>query len=405
MAQTKNHRVTLAQSTVAIVLAAISYLVLLFVQQRFGDRLVYRERFFGNWTQYLCVLLAFWSLCILFAKWRRSARRARCVANSPAPQPGSLDTDDATRNVIAEFQQAGARCGDDLMARRVERLIDEFRFSREPTAVAAVLSSESEVAQADLDSAYTPVRIFAWTIPVLGFIGTIVALGQATGRFATFLATGTQDADQVRIALTRATTDLAFAFETTLVAVLLALIVTVTYLLLQNSEKAVLRTVDDMCRSRLLPLMRPAISLVDTGERPPQPTVEVTQVPNEDFARRLNSAEQSILGQCEALETVLKYVREVTEKSNAPHPISPEHNGHAIGSGTGFQEVGVQRSVTASAMPATDGLQVPLEDLRETIREVNPVLRRLAEHLRQQAEEASYPISVKIHPGEERTIG
>ncbi len=388
MPETNKYRVTLAQSTAAIVLAAISYLVLLFLQQRFGDRLAYRDRFFGNWTQYLCVLLAFWSLCILFAKWRRSARRARCIANSPAPQPGSLDSDESARQVIADFEESGTRCRDHFLSRRVERFVNEFRFSRNPMAAAATLTSESEIAQADLDSSYTPVRVFAWTIPVLGFIGTIVALGQATGRFATFLATGTQDADQVRTALSRATTDLAFAFEITLVAVLLALIVTVTYVLLQHSEKSVLRAVDDLCRSRLLPLMR---------ERPPQPAVETTQASDDHFTHRLGIVEQSILGQCEALETVLQYVREVAEKPvTAPHPMSPDQNGHAIGGATGFQAV--RRSAAASAIPEIDGLLAPLEDLRETIREVNPVLRRLAEHLRQQAEEANYPISVKIHP-------
>ena len=265
MAYKKTHRVTLARSTAAIVIAAISYLALLFLQQRYGDRLAYRDGFFANWTEYVCVLLGFWALCILFMKWRRSVRRAQCIADSPTPHADSFESEDGAFKVIAEFKEAGMQCGEDLVSTRVEALIDAFRLTHDPAAVAATLNTQTELAQADLDSSYAPVRVFAWTIPVLGFIGTIVALGQATARFAALIATGTQDANQISTALTRATTDLGFAFETTLVAVLLALIVTVTYLVLHNHEKAILNALDDLCRSRLLPLMRkPA----------PQPAIE-----------------------------------------------------------------------------------------------------------------------------------
>jgi hypothetical protein len=52
----------------------------------------------------------------------------------------------------------------------------------------------------------------------------------------------------------------------------------------------------------------------------------------------------------------------------------------------------------AAAASDTGALAIPLDNLRNTIQDVNPILRRLVEHLRRQAEETTHAVSVKFQP-------
>ncbi len=442
----RKSRVPFAQVVFAIVLSALCCLVLIMFQNRLGQSLRHGERFFGYWTQFVCVLLTFWALSMLFVRWRRSAKRARCVANT-APQLTSTSDDDAAKQWVEAAEHSATRFGDSFLVVRIRRLVEEFRITRDVTAVAAALSTESELARADIETAYTPVRIFAWTIPILGFVGTVLGIGQAVGVFAAFLATGAQRQDEIRTALTKVTTDLAFAFETTLIAVLLTLVVTVLYVLLQHQESRILRAVDELCRSRLLPLFRRDTALstggasaaTASGSEPSSKErsdldfqwafelgrlraelteaymrsselakqyLEGTQAVSEDVARLMKATEESVAVQREALDLVVESARGALERPEALHFSSPEHDVESASNGADVESArdhhsdnGTEaRNGTPPAVSDIGALSMPLDDLRDTIREVNPILRRLAEHLRQQAEEATQSVTLKFQP-------
>ncbi|MGA8027960.1 MAG: MotA/TolQ/ExbB proton channel family protein [Bryobacteraceae bacterium] len=372
MQDAQNSRLALTQAASAVALSAVSFVILILLQQHFGEGLRYQERFFGHWTRFVCILLAFWSLSILFTKWRDLVRRARSK--------------------------------DNLVAARVEKLIEQFQASQDSAAVAAALNTQSETAQADLESGYAPVRVFAWTIPVLGFIGTVLGAGQAVGGFANFLLTSAQQPDEVRRAVAAATSNLAFALETTLIAVLLTVIVAVFYFLLLQREKAFLRSIDELCRSRLMLLVRREPS-PETGKMPELDTAyfEQSKEITQEFVRSLTETEALLAGQREVLDKVLEAMRESQERSIAPDPGRPETNGKSNPMTADAYPSWEQRAPSsamdaARSMPADmDDIWAPLEDLRETIREVNPILRRLAEHLRQTADEAKQPPALKLN--------
>jgi biopolymer transport protein ExbB/TolQ len=257
-------RANIAQAVVAVVISSLAYLGLIYFEQHYGQGLRYSRTFFGRWTELLCLLLTAWSLLLLFARWRKSANRAAAIRNSSFPSalpPG----DESFNGVIASLTETGRKYGDDSVVERVRRLVDEYRVSHDSASVANVLNSESDAAQIEVESSFTPIRIFAWTIPLLGLIGTVLGIGQALGDFAVFLATGSQKQEAIRAALYQATFNLGFAFEATLVAVLLTCVVAVAYLLLLHQEKSLLRDVDSLCRTGLLPLMRRESSAVAGG--------------------------------------------------------------------------------------------------------------------------------------------
>ena len=72
------------------------------------------------------------------------------------------------------------------------------------------------------ENGFLPVSTLIWAVPVLGFIGTVLGLARAVGNFGTLLNSGSSGGFEA--VLPQITGGLATAFETTLIALVLALI-------------------------------------------------------------------------------------------------------------------------------------------------------------------------------------
>jgi hypothetical protein len=81
------------------------------------------------------------------------------------------------------------------------------------------------------------------TIPILGFIGTVLGLGQAVGGFSEFLA-GEVELDQIKEALRVVTGGLSTAFDTTLLALVLNLLMSFPLSSIQRKEEEFLVEMD-----------------------------------------------------------------------------------------------------------------------------------------------------------------
>jgi hypothetical protein len=411
----------IGQAVLAIVMAACAYLVLIYLQQYFGQGLRYRQMFFTHWTEFLCLALAGWSLFSLFVRWRKCSRRTECISQSKFPH-NLLQDDEGLNRLILSLGRTGQECGDDCVAARAERLIGEFRASGEAASVEAALSAESV---AELDSSYMPVRIFAWTIPVLGLIGTVLGIGQALSEFAIFLTSGAQKPEEVRAALYQATFNLGASFEATLVAVLITVIVSVTYLLLHHKEKTLLRNLDNLCHTGLLPLMRresPSLvrntsgdssraladqemvieqlsllrgDLANANNQLAEWTMQSLSQGNmakEEISRHMAATEAFHLALGESLKALLESSKR--GPSTATDPAKPAPRGR--------KRVGENRDEGGDApllasLPShadTAAIQTTLLDLRDSISEVSPVLRQLAGHLREQAGDVERPRTI-----------
>jgi hypothetical protein len=66
-----------------------------------------------------------------------------------------------------------------------------------------------------VQSSYTLSNVFIWAIPILGFIGTVIGIGQAVGAFSGSLDQA-QDISLLKKSLNDVTGGLATAFDTTL---------------------------------------------------------------------------------------------------------------------------------------------------------------------------------------------
>jgi biopolymer transport protein ExbB/TolQ len=105
--------------------------------------------------------------------------------------------------------------------------------------VDGILRSQASQDEAAVDTSYSLMQGFVWAIPVLGFIGTVLGLSDAIGQFSGVLGAA-DDVSQISAALKGVTSGLATAFDTTLVALVAALVVQLAMTVIRRNEDAFL---------------------------------------------------------------------------------------------------------------------------------------------------------------------
>lgn len=167
--------------------------------------------------------------------------------------------------------------------RRLATGLLQFARGESKAAVRDTLRAQAEVDEASLASRYTVVKLLLWAIPLLGFIGTVEGIGAGVGHFSLQLSEHTSVAepapgpvsiangasgiggglDQVRGSLQEVTGGLGRAFDTTYLALVLAVVLMLGMALLEKTEVDRMLDFDEYCqvdfaarlplRSQLLP--------------------------------------------------------------------------------------------------------------------------------------------------------
>ena len=129
-----------------------------------------------------------------------------------------------------------------LLPRALLTALHRFRSTRNiqdvSNALRAVCNSESE----RLDSELSMVRYIAWAIPSIGFLGTVRGIGQALG----------QAHKAVQGDIAGVTQSLGIAFNSTLVALLISILVMFLMHQLQLAQERLVLDSENYCDARLV---------------------------------------------------------------------------------------------------------------------------------------------------------
>ena len=106
-----------------------------------------------------------------------------------------------------------------------------------------MLRSQAENDESHTESSYGLLAGIVWVIPILGFIGTVIGLSGAIGGFGAVL-NADATVSSLKDSLTPVTGSLGIAFDTTYVALLLAMVVQMSMTVLRRQEELFL----DACR-------------------------------------------------------------------------------------------------------------------------------------------------------------
>lgn len=205
---------------------------------------------------YPTMFLFFWALFMMFFKWRKLALQQRALALPVMPQQPDFELTPSTARALRE-RMSGIVDNPHhfILLNRIDLALANLHNIGHTADVAAILKIQAENDEAQISSSYALTQGFLWAIPVLGFIGTVLGLGQAIGAFGATLRAG-GDMVALRKSLESVTAGLATSFETTLVALVCALILQLMVSWLQTRESEFLDACNEICHRNVAGKLR-----------------------------------------------------------------------------------------------------------------------------------------------------
>lgn len=136
-----------------------------------------------------------------------------------------------------------------IVGRRIHGALEHFKSRRSVPEVQEYLATQAELDASSVDAGYTLLRAFIWAIPILGFIGTVMGIGHAV---AGLDVAGGDGGQQLVEGLQTVTGGLAEAFDTTLLALVMAILLLFPTESLRKREYAMLDRIEAFANESLL---------------------------------------------------------------------------------------------------------------------------------------------------------
>jgi len=205
-----------------------------------------------GWVPFVLIFFFWWSMAILYLKSRKLKRQKASMLFDLLPGEISDDINEQSLGKFVEhIHGLPVEAGESFLLNRVMRGLEHFKVRKSNPEVAAMLASQSEIDANAVQSSYTLLNVFIWAIPILGFIGTVIGISAAVGGFSGSLEEA-QDIAVLKDSLNGVTGGLATAFDTTLVALVMSMLVMFPSSSMQKAEEDLLNSVDEYCNESLL---------------------------------------------------------------------------------------------------------------------------------------------------------
>ena len=173
---------------------------------------------------YYTVFLTCWSMAILLVKLLKLKNQRRAFELNILPEdPNFVLSPRTAREILDRIYMQVDQPSCYALLDRIDLALGNLKNLGNVTGVSECLASQANNDEEYLANSYTILKGFIWAIPVLGFIGTVLGLSDAVGGFGKVVAKGAE-MEELKAALGGVTGGLATAFETTLIALCLALI-------------------------------------------------------------------------------------------------------------------------------------------------------------------------------------
>jgi biopolymer transport protein ExbB/TolQ len=200
-----------------------------------------------DYEQESCFILMLWAMAIMAYK-AAGLRHERALLEQellPLSEGESILPED-TREYARPLQALPSTQQDRLLPRALLTALDRFRSTRSIQDVATVIRTVCETEAERLDSDLSLVRYIAWAIPAIGFIGTVRGIGDALS----------QAHRAVEGDIAGVTESLGVAFNSTLIALLLSIVLMFLLHQLQSFQERLVLDTQTYCDRRLMRHLR-----------------------------------------------------------------------------------------------------------------------------------------------------
>lgn len=257
----KGGRFTAVNNVVTFIMAMIFtglfFVFVIYGLNRFAPTQFIAEMFLRGPIPIPTAFLSFWCAAILIVKNKKIQFQCRALDLKPFPDDPAFLLNPATaQEVLAEVHRLVDEPRHFVLFNRIERALSNLKNIGRIADVSEILQSQADYDEGHQESSYRLINGFIWAIPVLGFIGTVLGLSSAIGGFGDTLAVAGEDIGALKDSLGGITGGLSTAFETTLIALVAALIIQVWMTFTQQKEALFLDECSDYCHAHVVSKLR-----------------------------------------------------------------------------------------------------------------------------------------------------
>jgi uncharacterized Zn finger protein (UPF0148 family) len=258
-----------------------------------------------GWVQFAETFFFGWGVAFLALKYLKLRHQQNALNLDVLPQEVDREINKANVHVfIQHVYGLPQKLRDSLMVNRIRKALELFEVRQVNSEVATMMANQSSIDGSRIGGSYTLVKVFVWAIPILGFIGTVIGLSQAIGNFSGVMSPeAAKDPTILMKSMGGVTSGLATAFDTTLLALLYAMFLSLPMSSLQKLEEDNLTHVDAYCNENLLPRLNDGSGAAggDTGLLAETLTASITRA-HTQFLTGLDAASRMIRDQSQTLE-------------------------------------------------------------------------------------------------------
>ena len=208
-----------------------------------------------GWVPYAVMFLSFWAVGMLIQKGVSIRKQAGCLSVNYLPEDTALETEDEISKTCETIMHKAKENGDNMLAPQIVTVLNRFKLIKSLRDAENVWREASDKAYSEAESSYGLFRVIVWAVPILGFIGTVQGVSSSVGSLSAVLGKDVEEISQITAALTNVTKDLAFAFDTTLIALIMTVIIVVLMSIVENLEFKTLDRIEKYGIKKLLPML------------------------------------------------------------------------------------------------------------------------------------------------------
>ena len=216
---------------------------------------------------FFILLLTIWGLTMLVMKYRAVRRQIGFAEKELELIPLEVGLQITPSNVEQFLGHLAGRPRAErlsIVGRRIDGALEHFKSRQSVPEVQEYLATQAEIDASGVDAGYTLLRAFIWAVPILGFIGTVMGISFAVAGLQVSGGGGQELMD----GLQQVTGGLSTAFDTTLIALLMAILLLFPTESLRKSEYAMLDRIESFANESLLRRMSDQRDPAADGEMP-----------------------------------------------------------------------------------------------------------------------------------------
>ena len=203
-------------------------------------------------TQHAAVFLGFWCTCILLIKRSKLRLQHRALDYDAIPNQHDFVLSSLTADqVVTQLHRNAADPEKFLVYNRILIAISNLKNLGRVSDVDEIMKSVADRDESANETSFGLVNGFLWAIPVLGFIGTVLGLSVSIANFSKLLDSQSEISGIVG-SLKEVTAGLSTAFETTLLALVIALVLQLWMTVQKTAEERFLDDCNDYCMRQIV---------------------------------------------------------------------------------------------------------------------------------------------------------